>query len=72
VQRMSVICKVSNDKDLFVYSKGSPEMMFRIMKSSTVPSNYNEVLKEYTSNGFRVLAIASRKITGDITKITRK
>ena len=55
-----------------MYCKGSPEIMLSIMKSSTIPKNYNEALKEYTSNGFRVLAIASRKLTQNVKTITRE
>lgn len=36
--------------------------MLTIMKSSSVPKNYNEVLKEYASHGFRVLALASKNL----------
>lgn len=64
VQRMSVVCKLTVNKEIehYAYAKGSPEIMLTIMEKSSVPSNYQEVLKEYTSNGFRVLAIASKKI----------
>ena len=57
---------------LFSYAKGSPEMMATIMEKTSIPQNYNEVLKEYTSNGFRVLAIGSKRIQGnDHKSITR-
>lgn len=46
--------------------------MLTIMDKSTVPSTYQEVLKEYTSNGFRVLAIASKKVVGNIKTLTRE
>jgi magnesium-transporting ATPase (P-type) len=59
---MSVICQNSRTKGCELYTKGSPEMMLTIMKPSTIPSNYNETLKEYASHGFRVLAIGSRTI----------
>jgi magnesium-transporting ATPase (P-type) len=36
--------------------------MLTIMDKESVPADYLGVLKEYTSNGFRVLAIASKKI----------
>lgn len=39
--------------------------MLQIMDKSTIPDNYHQVLKEYASSGFRVLAIASKKITKD-------
>lgn len=61
-----------NDQ-LHVYAKGSPEMMATIMEKSSIPADYNQVLKEYTSNGFRVLAIASKKLPdSDYKKVTRE
>ena len=61
--RMSAIGKSSVTGDDFnIYTKGSPEMMIDIFKKQTVPSNYTEKLKQYASQGFRVLAIGSRKI----------
>lgn len=47
-------------------------MMLTIMNMNTVPSNYQEVLKQYASHGFRVLSIASKSIPeGAIQTITR-
>jgi magnesium-transporting ATPase (P-type) len=45
--------------------------MVTIMDKKTVPENYFEALKEYTSNGFRVLTIASKKVEGNIKTLTR-
>lgn len=61
---MSVVVKINlnNQVQHYAYAKGSPEIMVTIMDKKTVPDNYSEVLKEYTSNGFRVLAIASKKV----------
>ena len=61
--RMSAIGTSSvTGADFSIYTKGSPEMMIDIFKKQTVPSNYADKLKEYASQGFRVLAIGSRKI----------
>lgn len=68
---MSVICKNSLEDSPYIYSKGSPEMMLTIMDRSTVPSDYEQALKQYAAHGFRVLAIASAKVTGDIKTISR-
>lgn len=61
-QRMSVVCKDSVSGKCRVYAKGSPEAMLTAMNPSSVPKNYQEVLKEYASHGFRVLAIASKSL----------
>jgi magnesium-transporting ATPase (P-type) len=41
------------------------------MDKASIPKNYEQVLKEYTSNGFRVLAIASKKIEGNVKILLR-
>lgn len=62
--RMSAIGKSSvTGDDFYLYIKGSPEMMLDIFKKDTVPSNYEATLKQYASQGFRVLAIGSKKIS---------
>ena len=45
--------------------------MLQIMDASTVPENYHEMLREYASKGFRVLAIASKKIKQDVKNLQR-
>lgn len=60
---MSVVAKTSLTEGCQVLAKGSPEMMLTIMKKNSIPKNYNDILKEYASHGFRVLAIASKTIT---------
>lgn len=65
---MSVVAKSSLTEGFHVYAKGSPEMMLTIMKKTSIPKNYNEILKEYASHGFRVLAIASKTVSEDNLK----
>ena len=65
---MSVVAKTSTSDKYQVFAKGSPEMMLNIMRNSSVPKNYNEMLKEYASHGFRVLSIASKTITEEQMK----
>lgn len=76
LQRMSVVTKVlpaQGSEYLNVYAKGSPEMMATIMDKSTIPLNYSQMLKEYTSNGYRVLAIGSKRLeTMEYKSITRE
>lgn len=59
---MSTIAKSNINDDYYIYTKGSPETMAKIFDPFTVPINYEEILKEYASSGFRILAIGSRKI----------
>jgi cation-transporting P-type ATPase 13A2 len=72
LQRMSVICRNSVTKGCEVYCKGSPEIMTTIMQKQFIPPNYNEILKQYASHGFRVLSIASKVVSeGDMHKLSR-
>lgn len=45
--------------------------MLQIMDQSSVPDNYKDILKEYASKGFRVLAIASKAIKDDVKTVQR-
>lgn len=60
---MSIIAKSSLTEGYYVYAKGSPEMMFTIMDKKSIPKNYNEILREYASHGFRVLGLASKPVS---------
>ena len=60
--RMSTIARGSLDDDVFIYTKGSPEAMLSIFHRSSVPENYHQMLKYYASQGFRILAIGSRRL----------
>lgn len=59
-------------KSAYVYCKGAPEALIKIMNPQGIPENYYEVLKKYTSCGFRVLAVCNKKIrVEDIETIDR-
>ncbi|KAL1122052.1 hypothetical protein AAG570_003458 [Ranatra chinensis] len=62
LQRMSVVTRQLGSDDLVVYCKGSPEMIKSLSDRLSVPGNFYEELSKYTEKGFRVLAIASKKI----------
>jgi len=40
-------------------------MMQTLITSASTPSNFNEILKDYASRGFRVLAIGSKQVSFD-------
>jgi magnesium-transporting ATPase (P-type) len=71
---MSVIASsTQNPKSAFVYCKGAPETMLKIMKGDGIPGNYKETLEKYTSCGFRVLAVASKEIgLNEIENLSRE
>ena len=58
LQRMSVIVKNINENYYKIFCKGSPEKIKDLCKEETIPNNFNQVLKNYTSKGFRVLALS--------------
>lgn len=60
---MSVIASsTSAPQSAFVFCKGAPETMLKIMKPDGIPKDYDQTLRKYTSCGFRVLAVASKQI----------
>lgn len=65
LQRMSVIVKNVNEPYFKVFCKGSPEKIKELCKPDTIPSNFNEVLSNYTTKGFRVLAISMKLLKMD-------
>ena len=58
LQRMSVIVKNVNENYYKIFCKGSPEKIIELCKEETIPDNFNEILTNYTSKGFRVLALS--------------
>ena len=56
LQRMSVLCKNDFDNRIRAFVKGSPEMISSLCLKDTLPRNFNEVLEEYTREGYRVIA----------------
>ena len=62
LQRMSVIVKNINENYYKIFCKGSPEKIKDLCKGETIPKNFNEILKNYTSKGFRVLALSFKMI----------
>jgi magnesium-transporting ATPase (P-type) len=52
-----------------LFSKGSPEIIKTLLNPQSFDlSAYDENLKNYSSKGFRILAIASKKINFDLKK----
>ena len=62
LQRMSVLTKDVNDDYYKLFCKGSPEKIKELCQEKTIPLNFNEILKKYTSKGYRVLALSFKLI----------
>lgn len=74
--RMSVLTKSLDQNFMHVYTKGAPEKIADLCNKDTLPLNYFDMLKIYTANGYRVIALAGKKIDENISwtnslKLTR-
>nr|XP_033777807.1 cation-transporting ATPase 13A2 isoform X5 [Geotrypetes seraphini] len=62
LQRMSVIAKPGGNAPPEAYMKGAPEMVASLCKMETVPADFSEMLRHYTSDGYRVLGFACKTL----------
>uniref|UniRef100_H9H9I3 Polyamine-transporting ATPase 13A3 n=1 Tax=Monodelphis domestica TaxID=13616 RepID=H9H9I3_MONDO len=67
LQRMSVVARILGDKKMDAYMKGAPEVIAGLCKPETVPRDFEKVLEDYTRQGFRVIALAHRKLESKLT-----
>ncbi|NXM65578.1 AT133 ATPase, partial [Serilophus lunatus] len=67
LQRMCVIARVLGEKRMDAYMKGAPEVIASLCKQETVPVDFERILEEYTKQGFRVIALAHRKLESKLT-----
>lgn len=44
--------------------KGSPEKISELCDPNSLPSNYDEVMSNYTKDGYRVIALATKELVG--------
>ncbi|KYN32967.1 putative cation-transporting ATPase 13A3 [Trachymyrmex septentrionalis] len=62
LQRMSVITRTLGANHYDLYCKGSPEMILSLSKAESIPPDFTAVLQEYTSEGYRVIALAHKSL----------
>ncbi|KAM3876404.1 polyamine-transporting ATPase 13A3 [Diretmus argenteus] len=67
LQRMSVVARLLGEKRMDAYLKGAPEVVASLCKKETVPEDFPEVLEDYTKQGFRVIALAHRRLESKLT-----
>ncbi|XP_062458995.1 probable cation-transporting ATPase 13A5 [Pezoporus occidentalis] len=60
LQRMSVVSQKIGEEQYDLYMKGAPETVSSFCRQDTVPDNFLKELKTYTSQGFRVIALAHK------------
>uniref|UniRef100_A0A8C5MMX3 ATPase cation transporting 13A2 n=1 Tax=Leptobrachium leishanense TaxID=445787 RepID=A0A8C5MMX3_9ANUR len=61
-QRMSVIARPPGDAPCALYMKGAPEMVASLCSSETVPVDFSAMLRQYTQDGYRVLAFGYKPL----------
>ncbi|KAI8989576.1 hypothetical protein BDB01DRAFT_782373 [Pilobolus umbonatus] len=64
LRRMSVIVRRLASPTMEIFVKGAPEVMKDICTPESMPEDYHERLYKYTHSGYRVIACASRQLTG--------
>ena len=62
LQRMTVIGKNLNENFFKVFCKGSPEKIKELCNPTTIPENFDEILNNYTTKGYRVLGMAGKSL----------
>lgn len=65
-QCMSVIVRVLGEKHMKVFAKGAPEKIQSLCQPNSIPADFYDVLHNYTSKGYRVLALAHKKLLSKI------
>lgn len=59
---MSTITRILGSPDFILYCKGAPETIARLCRRETVPEDFGVVLQYYTKKGYRVIAVARRRL----------
>ncbi|XP_009869715.1 PREDICTED: LOW QUALITY PROTEIN: probable cation-transporting ATPase 13A2, partial [Apaloderma vittatum] len=67
LQRMSVLVKLPGEASAHVYVKGAPEMVASLCGKETVPVDFSQMLRHYTTDGFRVLGLACKPLSAVTT-----
>ncbi|KAG5947372.1 hypothetical protein E4U53_006425 [Claviceps sorghi] len=62
LRRASVITRQFGQKSGEIFVKGAPEAMKAICRPENFPSDYDELLSDYTHKGYRVIACATKHL----------
>ncbi|KFD65864.1 hypothetical protein M514_07049 [Trichuris suis] len=68
LQRMSVLTRELSSSNIVLYCKGAPETVANLCIADSLPSNYEYTLSSFTKKGYRVLALATRRLEGGFIK----
>ena len=62
LQCMSTICRELGKPHMTVYTKGAPEKIATLCIPETLPPDFDALLSQFTSSGYRVIAIAYKEL----------
>ncbi|KAL4658526.1 putative cation-transporting ATPase 13A2 isoform X1 [Arapaima gigas] len=62
LQRMSVVTVGPGGCNAQVFLKGAPEIVVSLCRGDSVPTQFTSILRQFTSGGFRVLALAYKQL----------
>lgn len=65
LQRMSVVTVARGGRSALAFIKGSPEMVASLCRAETVPAQFSSKLRNFSSEGLRVLALAYKPLDGN-------
>ncbi|KAK5923304.1 hypothetical protein CgunFtcFv8_000285 [Champsocephalus gunnari] len=73
LQKMSVVTVASGGHSALAFIKGSPEMVASLCRAETVPAQFSNKLRSFSTEGLRVLALAYKPVdvNTDFSKIKR-
>jgi magnesium-transporting ATPase (P-type) len=66
IARSSSLCIDIESKKIYVTCKGSSESIEKVCDPASLPGNYHSIVREYSSNGFYVLACAYKEVDGSV------
>ncbi|XP_056128986.1 cation-transporting ATPase 13A2 isoform X2 [Lampris incognitus] len=62
LQRMSVVTVAPGGRRALAFMKGAPEMVASLCLRETVPAEFSGILRDFASDGFRVLALGFKPL----------
>uniref|UniRef100_A0A8C6PAC1 ATPase cation transporting 13A2 n=1 Tax=Nothobranchius furzeri TaxID=105023 RepID=A0A8C6PAC1_NOTFU len=62
LQRMSVVTVAHRGRSALAFVKGSPEMVASLCLADTVPAQFSSTLRNFSTQGLRVLALACKPV----------
>lgn len=65
-QCMSVIVRVLGENHMKIYAKGAPEKIHSLCRAENMPEDFYNQLHRYASRGYRVIALAHRKLSSKV------